>query len=173
MFFLTLKGSAKGNIDINYKIISCLLRQCDFVYCNFSMAAPEEIWRGWIIQLAGILSSVTKLSFRAMNLRYSFFLLFFFPFSPLVTAVYVIAGWDLTYLHSKCVCISLCQFDYLKSLEIEEKINKIRWCQAANGALFLLSTNDKTIKFWKVIKEHCLLMFLIFVFNFSSFQFLS
>lgn len=42
------------------------------------------------------------------------------------------------------------EFDYLKSLEIEEKINKIRWCQAANGALYLLSTNDKTIKFWKV-----------------------
>ncbi|KAL3631978.1 Serine/threonine protein phosphatase 2A 55 kDa regulatory subunit B beta isoform [Castilleja foliolosa] len=42
------------------------------------------------------------------------------------------------------------EFDYLKSLEIEEKINKIRWCQGANGALFLLSTNDKTIKFWKV-----------------------
>ncbi|CAK7356827.1 unnamed protein product [Dovyalis caffra] len=45
------------------------------------------------------------------------------------------------------------EFDYLKSLEIEEKINKIRWCQAANGALFLLSTNDKTIKYWKVGKE--------------------
>ncbi|XP_074575196.1 serine/threonine protein phosphatase 2A 55 kDa regulatory subunit B beta isoform-like isoform X1 [Curcuma longa] len=42
------------------------------------------------------------------------------------------------------------EFDYLKSLEIEEKINKVRWCQAANGALFLLSTNDKTIKYWKV-----------------------
>ncbi|XP_016465731.1 serine/threonine protein phosphatase 2A 55 kDa regulatory subunit B beta isoform isoform X3 [Nicotiana tabacum] len=42
------------------------------------------------------------------------------------------------------------EFDYLKSLEIEEKINKIRWCQSPNGALFLLSTNDKTIKFWKV-----------------------
>ncbi|ONK64814.1 uncharacterized protein A4U43_C07F30240 [Asparagus officinalis] len=41
------------------------------------------------------------------------------------------------------------QFDYLKSLEIEEKINKIRWWQTANGALFLLSTNDKTIKYWK------------------------
>ncbi|XP_019196878.1 PREDICTED: serine/threonine protein phosphatase 2A 55 kDa regulatory subunit B beta isoform-like [Ipomoea nil] len=51
------------------------------------------------------------------------------------------------------------EFDYLKSLEIEEKINKIRWCQTANGALFLLSTNDKTIKFWKVqekkIKKIC------------------
>ncbi|XP_040949673.1 serine/threonine protein phosphatase 2A 55 kDa regulatory subunit B beta isoform isoform X7 [Gossypium hirsutum] len=45
------------------------------------------------------------------------------------------------------------EFDYLKSLEIEEKINKIRWCQTANGALFLLSTNDKTIKFWKVTSQ--------------------
>ncbi|MQM10960.1 hypothetical protein Taro_043863 [Colocasia esculenta] len=45
------------------------------------------------------------------------------------------------------------EFDYLKSLEIEEKINKIRWCQTANGALFLLSTNDKTIKLWKVLVQ--------------------
>ncbi|KMZ65616.1 Serine/threonine protein phosphatase 2A 55 kDa regulatory subunitB beta isoform [Zostera marina] len=42
------------------------------------------------------------------------------------------------------------EFDYLKSLEIEEKINKIRWCQTSNGSLFLISTNDKTIKYWKV-----------------------
>lgn len=42
------------------------------------------------------------------------------------------------------------EFDYLKSLEIEEKINKVRWCQTSNGALFLLSTNDKTVKYWKV-----------------------
>ncbi|WVZ79730.1 hypothetical protein U9M48_027275 [Paspalum notatum var. saurae] len=41
-------------------------------------------------------------------------------------------------------------FDYLKSLEIEEKINKIKWCQTANSALSILSTNDKTIKYWKV-----------------------
>ncbi|KAK9102209.1 hypothetical protein Sjap_019463 [Stephania japonica] len=51
------------------------------------------------------------------------------------------------------------EFDYLKSLEIEEKINKIKWCQTANGALFLLSSNDKTIKFWKVqekkVKKIC------------------
>ncbi|KAF3447512.1 hypothetical protein FNV43_RR12698 [Rhamnella rubrinervis] len=51
------------------------------------------------------------------------------------------------------------EFDYLKSLEIEEKINKIRWCQTSNGALFLLSTNDKTIKYWKVqekkVKKVC------------------
>ncbi|XP_068656072.1 serine/threonine protein phosphatase 2A 55 kDa regulatory subunit B beta isoform-like isoform X2 [Aristolochia californica] len=51
------------------------------------------------------------------------------------------------------------EFDYLKSLEIEEKINKVRWCQTANGALFLLSTNDKTVKYWKVqekkVKKIC------------------
>ncbi|KAL4583459.1 hypothetical protein LXL04_008032 [Taraxacum kok-saghyz] len=51
------------------------------------------------------------------------------------------------------------KFDYLKSLEIEEKINKIKWCQTSNSSLFLLSTNDKTIKFWKVqekkIKKIC------------------
>ncbi|XP_057951477.1 serine/threonine protein phosphatase 2A 55 kDa regulatory subunit B beta isoform-like [Malania oleifera] len=41
------------------------------------------------------------------------------------------------------------EFDYLRSLEIEEKINKVRWC-APNGSLFILSTNDKTIKLWKV-----------------------
>ncbi|KAL6012546.1 Serine/threonine protein phosphatase 2A 55 kDa regulatory subunit B beta isoform [Asimina triloba] len=42
------------------------------------------------------------------------------------------------------------EFDYLKSLEIEEKINKVRWCHTGNGALSLLSTNDKTVKYWKV-----------------------
>ncbi|XP_049777692.1 protein phosphatase PP2A 55 kDa regulatory subunit isoform X1 [Schistocerca cancellata] len=42
------------------------------------------------------------------------------------------------------------EFDYLKSLEIEEKINKIRWLKRRNQAHFLLSTNDKTIKLWKV-----------------------
>lgn len=33
------------------------------------------------------------------------------------------------------------EFDYLKSLEIEEKINKIRWLPQSNAAHFLLSTN--------------------------------
>mmetsp|Transcript_6001 Transcript_6001/g.19116 ORF Transcript_6001/g.19116 Transcript_6001/m.19116 type:complete len:431 (+) Transcript_6001:184-1476(+) len=42
------------------------------------------------------------------------------------------------------------EFDYLKSLEIEEKINQVEWCRPSNGALFLLSTNDKTVKLWKV-----------------------
>ncbi|KAG8935977.1 protein phosphatase 2A regulatory subunit cdc55 [Tulasnella sp. 419] len=45
------------------------------------------------------------------------------------------------------------EFDYLKSLEIEEKINRIRWCKRQNAAHFLLSTNDKTIKLWKVFEK--------------------
>ncbi|MEE6462549.1 hypothetical protein FKM82_001632, partial [Ascaphus truei] len=53
------------------------------------------------------------------------------------------------------------EFDYLKSLEIEEKINKIKWLPQQNAAHSLLSTNgritdhllcctDKTIKLWKI-----------------------
>jgi serine/threonine-protein phosphatase 2A regulatory subunit B len=45
------------------------------------------------------------------------------------------------------------EFDYLKSLEIEEKINKIKWCKRTNQAHFLLSTNDKTIKLWKIYEK--------------------
>ncbi|KAI8076887.1 protein phosphatase PP2A regulatory subunit B [Halteromyces radiatus] len=45
------------------------------------------------------------------------------------------------------------EFDYLKSLEIEEKINKIKWCKRQNSAHFLLTTNDKTIKLWKVFEK--------------------
>ncbi|KAK2740748.1 protein phosphatase 2A regulatory subunit cdc55 [Myotisia sp. PD_48] len=45
------------------------------------------------------------------------------------------------------------EFDYLKSLEIEEKINKIKWCKRQNASHFLLSTNDKTIKLWKVFNK--------------------
>eukprot|EP01112_Ceratiomyxa_fruticulosa_P005479 TRINITY_DN1610_c0_g1_i8.p1 TRINITY_DN1610_c0_g1~~TRINITY_DN1610_c0_g1_i8.p1 ORF type:complete len:479 (-),score=72.79 TRINITY_DN1610_c0_g1_i8:352-1788(-) len=45
------------------------------------------------------------------------------------------------------------EFDYLKSLEIEEKINKIKWCTRHNTAHFLLTTNDKTIKLWKVFEK--------------------
>lgn len=33
------------------------------------------------------------------------------------------------------------EFDYLKSLEIEEKINKIKWLPQQNAAHSLLSTN--------------------------------
>ncbi|KAI8983428.1 WD40-repeat-containing domain protein [Pilobolus umbonatus] len=46
------------------------------------------------------------------------------------------------------------EFDYLKSLEIEEKINKIKWCRRTNSSHFLLSTNDKTIKLWKIFEKN-------------------
>ncbi len=45
------------------------------------------------------------------------------------------------------------EFDYLKSLEIEEKINKVKWCRTSCGSRMLLSTNDKTIKLWRVSLE--------------------
>ena len=35
------------------------------------------------------------------------------------------------------------EFDYLKSLEIEEKINKIRWIKKTGMSLFLLTTNGR------------------------------
>jgi Serine/threonine protein phosphatase 2A, regulatory subunit len=38
------------------------------------------------------------------------------------------------------------EFDYLKSLEIEEKINKIRWLKRKNQSHFLLSTNGMIIE---------------------------
>ncbi|TMW57374.1 hypothetical protein Poli38472_003299 [Pythium oligandrum] len=46
------------------------------------------------------------------------------------------------------------EFDYLKSLEIEEKINQIKWCRPSNNAQYLLSTNDKTVKLWKIHERH-------------------
>lgn len=46
------------------------------------------------------------------------------------------------------------EFDYLKSLEIEEKINKVKWCRTSCGSRMLLSTNDKTIKLWRVCTCH-------------------
>lgn len=42
------------------------------------------------------------------------------------------------------------EFDFLKSLEIEAKINQIKFCRPVCGNNFLLSTNDKTIKLWKI-----------------------
>lgn len=37
------------------------------------------------------------------------------------------------------------EFDYLKSLEIEEKINKIKWLPQQNAAHSLLSTNGEIV----------------------------
>lgn len=46
------------------------------------------------------------------------------------------------------------EFDYLKSLEIEEKINKIKWLPRSNSRCsFLLSTNDKTVKLWRLLER--------------------
>jgi hypothetical protein len=45
------------------------------------------------------------------------------------------------------------EFDYLKSLEIEEKINKVRWVRSSGGSKHIISTNDKTIKLWKVYEK--------------------
>ncbi|KAL0221964.1 hypothetical protein RCL1_001818 [Eukaryota sp. TZLM3-RCL] len=42
------------------------------------------------------------------------------------------------------------EFDYLRSLEIDERINKICWLPQQNNSTLLLTTNDKTIKLWKV-----------------------
>ncbi|CCC68635.1 hypothetical protein NCAS_0B05510 [Naumovozyma castellii] len=50
------------------------------------------------------------------------------------------------------------EFDYLKSLEIEEKINQIKWLKPAQRAHFLLSTNDKTIKLWKVYEKNIMMV---------------
>jgi serine/threonine-protein phosphatase 2A regulatory subunit B len=35
-------------------------------------------------------------------------------------------------------------------LEIEEKINQIKWLKKKNQANFIISTNDKTVKLWKI-----------------------
>jgi serine/threonine-protein phosphatase 2A regulatory subunit B len=45
------------------------------------------------------------------------------------------------------------EFDYLKSLDIEEKINDIVWLPRTNNSLHLLATNDKTIKLWKIFEK--------------------
>ena len=48
------------------------------------------------------------------------------------------------------------EFDYLKSLEIEEKINKIKWCRRQNAAHFLLSTNG----LWRPFRDGILSSYL-------------
>ena len=42
------------------------------------------------------------------------------------------------------------EFDYLKSMEIDERVNQIKWCQSSSSAMNLLCTNDKRIKLWSV-----------------------
>ena len=45
------------------------------------------------------------------------------------------------------------EFDYLKSADIEEKINAIQWIRPMGKNMFTLTTNDKTIKLWKVSEK--------------------
>lgn len=52
------------------------------------------------------------------------------------------------------------EFDYLKSLEIEEKINKIRWLPQQNAAHFLLSTNGKPITALMALRIYRLFVFM-------------
>ena len=42
------------------------------------------------------------------------------------------------------------EFDYLKSVEIEEKINPMVWLKRINQHNMMLAANDKTIKMWKI-----------------------
>lgn len=41
------------------------------------------------------------------------------------------------------------EFDHLKSIELDEKINAIEFINNGNGALKMLTTNDRIIKLWK------------------------
>jgi len=41
-------------------------------------------------------------------------------------------------------------FDYLKSAEIEEKVNSIEWINNKSSSLQMLSANDKNIKLWRL-----------------------
>ena len=45
------------------------------------------------------------------------------------------------------------EFDYLKSQDIEEKINQIQWLRNHGKHLRIASTNDRTIKLWKISEK--------------------
>eukprot|EP01128_Nolandella_sp_AFSM9_P010554 TRINITY_DN7318_c0_g1_i1.p1 TRINITY_DN7318_c0_g1~~TRINITY_DN7318_c0_g1_i1.p1 ORF type:complete len:430 (-),score=95.12 TRINITY_DN7318_c0_g1_i1:91-1329(-) len=45
------------------------------------------------------------------------------------------------------------EFDFLTSMEIEEKINMIKWFPFTNSSEHLLTTNDKTIKLFKMFER--------------------
>ena len=47
------------------------------------------------------------------------------------------------------------EFDYLKSLEIEEKINQITWCKPSTDALLMLTTNGRDTVFYVKIVWVC------------------
>lgn len=41
------------------------------------------------------------------------------------------------------------EFDHLKSIELDEKINSIEFIKNNHGSLKMLTTNDRVIKLWK------------------------
>jgi serine/threonine-protein phosphatase 2A regulatory subunit B len=45
------------------------------------------------------------------------------------------------------------QFDYLKSTDINEKINNISWLPTQGKNMYTLTTNDKIIKLWKISEK--------------------
>lgn len=45
------------------------------------------------------------------------------------------------------------EFDCLKSVDIEEKINCIEWIKPEKSKRFLLTCNDKTVKLWKISRK--------------------
>ena len=45
------------------------------------------------------------------------------------------------------------EFDVLKSMDIDEKINQIEWVNMGGRGLQLLTTNDKTVKLWKIYNK--------------------
>lgn len=42
------------------------------------------------------------------------------------------------------------EFDYLKSMDIEEKVSKMKWLKQVSGCHRMVATNDKTIKLWRI-----------------------
>ena len=46
------------------------------------------------------------------------------------------------------------EFDQLKSTDIEEKINAIEWIEKGGQAKFLLTSNDKSVKLWKIFRKN-------------------
>jgi serine/threonine-protein phosphatase 2A regulatory subunit B len=82
---------------------------------------------------------------------------------------------DRNHISNMCVCVCVCvcmyyqagveykfftefqshepEFDCLKSLEIEERINRVEWCKQQSRGLFVLASNDKTIKVWRVYQK--------------------
>lgn len=46
------------------------------------------------------------------------------------------------------------EFDYLKSTDIEEKINQLQWLRTHGKNMYIITTNDKTVKLWKISEKN-------------------